>query len=161
MTALEKLWSLVRKDGDCFTWLGHLNNQGSPVMWRRVNETLCPRFALWKSEGKDRPINHVFIRPICDNELCINPEHQVMCSRKEADKEWRMNVSATHRLRTTEANRKKSNVTMTMEKARAIRQRYAECHNAAQVAREFGVRHDHAHKICRNVLWAESSPWAI
>lgn len=161
MNPMEKLQSLCRKDDDCLTWRGHVNNNGQPVMWRRVNGTLCPRFALWLESGRDRAPRHVFMRPSCDNELCINPEHQVLVSRKEASKEWNMNTSAVHRIRTTEANRRRGRSNMTMELARAIRQRYAEVQNAAQVAREFDIRHDHAHKICRNKMWAEVSPWAI
>lgn len=161
MTLADRIRSRCRVDGDCLIWRGCVNNHGTPAGHNRELGNYQPHRILWIESGRPLKRNGVFTHPVCDNDLCIAPKHQVHLTRKEAAKMWQMNGSVAHKLRTTEANRKLPHVKMTMEKARAIRQRYAEIQNAAQVAREFDIRHDHAHKICRNKTWQEVSPWAI
>lgn len=162
MNLAQRIHRRCHLDGECMVWLGCTNNNGLPRGNCREAGSYDPRRVLWVDSGRTLIKNGVFLRPLCDNELCIAPAHQDHRSRKQASKwVWKMNTGIHHRIVTTESNRKRANVKLTMEIARAMRARYAECANAAQVAREFGVKHDHAHKVCRNRAWKEVNPWTI
>jgi hypothetical protein len=60
------------------------------------------------------------------------------------------------------ACRSRGHVRLSLEIARAMRaRRYRKVGNAAQVAREFGLRHAHTHRVLTNQLWKETNPWTI
>ena len=56
--------------------------------------------------------------------------------------------------------RQRAHVVLDEAKVAALRARYAETGNAAQVAREFGIDHAHAHRIVRNKSWRVATPFS-
>lgn len=154
-----------RKDPDtgCIVWAGAVNNSGRPVFRLACCGTRDPRRVLWEAAGLPFVEAHVFIKPAClDGMRCINPEHQKRLTRKQAGR--RPGVKSrgpSHSAAVTRGARNRRNVILSMEIARKMRARYHEIGNAAQVAREFGIAHAHAHRIVRNQMWREPTPWGI
>ena len=122
-----------------------------------------PREVLWKATGRPMRDGYVFARPRCDAR-CILPEHQAYVTRKSqmqrAAKAGRLSAGPAHAAITTVNARRRPTVVNSIEKAKAMRARYAELGDAAQVGREFGVKPNYAHAIVTGRAWREPSPWA-
>jgi hypothetical protein len=150
-------------DTGCLVWAGAVNNCGRPVFRLACCGTRDPRRILWEAQGRPFDPRHVFVEPQCaDGHRCIEPSHQSRMTRRQAARRpGVMSSGARHSAAIVEACRRRPHVRLTLETARAIRARYIETGNAAQVAREFGIGHAHAHRIATNQSWREPSPWAI
>lgn len=154
-----------RKDPDtgCIVWAAAVNNSGRPVFRLACCGTRDPRRVLWEAAGLPFIESHVFIEPKCiDGKRCINPDHQRRMTRRQAGKRPGVKSSGPrHSAAVARGARKRPTSILTMEIARQMRARYHEIGNAAQVAREFGVAHAHTHKVVRNQMWREPTPWGI
>jgi len=156
--------SIVEEDTGCWLWRYCVNcrdGTGVPVATlpgtrkattvRKLSAVVAGR---WLSE---------IVATSCKERLCVAPEHMLPCTRAELArtmvKDGRILTGPTFSARRLAAARAKAHVVMTIEKARAVRARYAEIGNAKAVALEFGLKHDHAHKIIRGKLWREPSPF--
>jgi hypothetical protein len=152
-----------RDDGGCLIWTGAMNSAGLPAARCRAYGSFNARRVLWEQERGPIPRGRVVLTPVCDAR-CVDPQHVECVSRSVMSKrlaaEGRIGGAAFGLLMTPTARRRK-HVKLDMDKARAMRRRHAETGNAAQVAREFGVSHSHAHRVCTGVWWREASPWAI
>ena len=156
-------------DGECWIWTGAFSNRGRKSRGKPVPVFALPnrgglvgaRRIAAQSLGRDLPPGKV-VSTRCGNWQCVNPEHTIVWTREKAAEAAKKRgayptLATAIRLRAARSN---LNVLIDMETARMIRQRYAETGNAAQVAREFGIKHDHAHKIARGKLWAEPNPFS-
>lgn len=148
----------------CLVWRGAINNCGNPVFHLRCCGTRDARRVLWQADGRPFDAGDVFVEPLkcAEGRRCIAPAHQKRMTRREAaGRPGVMSSGPRHSAALTAASRRRKHVRLTMDIARAIRARYHETGNAAQVAREFGIDHAHAHRIARNQAWREASPWSI
>ena len=101
----------------------------------------------------------------CGKRDCVLPEHMrpidsAVIGRVYVERGL-IATGPTFSARKLAAARSKPHVIMSIERARRVRERYAELGNAKAVAAEFGLRHQHVHSIVRNKLWREPSPFAI
>jgi hypothetical protein len=165
MNLAEYVIGRCRRDPDtgCLIWSGAINNCGSPVFRLACCGTRDPRRILWESSGRPFKDGHVFVEPACaDGHRCIEPSHQQrMTRRQSARRPGIMSSGPRHSAALLESSRSRAHVRLNLELVRQIRARYAEIANAAQVGREFGIDHAHAHRICTHQSWREPSPWAI
>ncbi len=154
---------LVEDDG-CWIWTGALNDHGTPSFWLRGADCFGrnARAAAYFCSGGVKVKARVFARPLCD-QRCIRPEHQLYVTRRVAmalaKKAGRLSVGHAHAAAVIAARRKSR--TVTDDVVAAMRQRYATTGNAALVAREFGVHHSYAHRICTYRVRAEGNVFAI
>lgn len=165
MNLAEYVISRCRRDDatGCLIWPGATNNNGTPVFRLACCGMRDPRRILWEAAGLPFNRRHVFVEPQCaDGHRCIEPTHQRrMTRRQSAQRPGLMSSGPQHSAAVLAGLRKRPHVRLTLDIARAIRARYNETGNAAQVAREFGIDHAHAHRIGTNQSWREPSPWAI
>lgn len=167
----ERLFRRSEIEGECWIWQGCLNNRGRdsgggvPCMQlpNRGGSRPARRVAALVA-GKTFRDNQVVVST-CDEPRCVNPDHMRVVSRSEAArlaiKRGTFKKGLPPSARRLAAARSKPHVIASMQLARAIRARYAEVGDALAVSKEFGIKHDHAHKIIRNKLWVEASPFAV
>lgn len=157
--------SIADEDTGCWIWRYCVNCRGGagvpvatlPGTRRNVTVRKLAAIAAGKQLSEA-------VRTSCGERLCVAPEHMVPCTRAEIAR-WMVSAGKVATGPTTSARklasaRARPHVHMTLEKARAIRARYAEVGNAKAVALEFGIGHAHAHRIIRGKLWREPSPFA-
>lgn len=156
--------SIVDEDSGCWIWRLCMNCRGgagvpvASIPGTRRNVTVRKLAAMAAGKTPQEAV-----RTSCGERLCVAPEHMVPTTRAALGA-WMVKLGLIQRGPTRQAKRiaaarAKPHVHMTLEKARAIRARYDEIGNAKAVALEFGVKHDHAHKIIRGKLWREPSPF--
>jgi hypothetical protein len=147
----------------CLVWRGAINNCGIPVFRLACCGTRDPRRILWEAAGLPFKPRLVFVEPHCaEGHRCIEPTHMArMTRRQSAQRPGVMSSGPRHSAAIVAAARRRKHVVLNLGIVREIRARYAECANAAQIAREFGIDHGHAHRICTHRAWREPSPWAI
>ena len=153
--------SKCSRDGNCLTWTMGLHSNGRPVFGLSCCKESDPRMVLWIAAGNERKPGYVFAEPEC-GVLCLEPKHQLYMPRGEAMAlaAARGKMAAGAKWRTAKAMnaaRSRRHVVLNWEKVRAMRARYAETGNAKQVAEEFGVKHQHAHRVVRNQAWREAT----
>lgn len=155
---------VVEDEDGCWVWTGALNDHGTPSFWLRGTQCFArnARAAAYFCSGEVKVKGHVFARPHCD-ERCIRPEHQIYVTRRAAmalaKAAGRLSAGYLHAASVIAARRKNRKVTDDV--VAAMRQRYATTGNAALVAREFGVHHSYAHRICTYRIRAEGNVFAM
>ena len=149
------------EDG-CLLWNGAMRRNGVTHFRLACCGHRNARVVLWEADGRALKRGHVFARPKCDAR-CIWPAHQSYVTRKNqmerAVAAGRVaSGPALSAIRIVQARR--LSTVNSIDKVRAMRARYAEIENAAQVGREFGVSPNYAHQIVTGKAWREPSPWA-
>lgn len=153
----------------CWLWRGAVaGGSGRPIMGTpgdRPRVQLVQR-ALWNASHPGtclRPAQIILMA--CGERRCVNPAHIRIGNRKTAmqlaSARGSLSSGVRHRMAVLSARRKRSHVRLTIELVHAMRSRYAETGNAAQVGREFGIHPAHAHRVVTHRSWREPSPWAI
>lgn len=61
---------------DCIEWTGAINSSGYGITWKDGKTCYAHRVAV--SAPDDSVVLH-----ICDNKICVNPEHLILGSHKE------------------------------------------------------------------------------
>jgi hypothetical protein len=147
-------------DDDCWIWQGALNSTGVPVfMLRALGGTRNVRAVAWLAAGRPLRQGRVFAVPECDSRCC-NPEHMRYVTRREAMRLASARGTLSSGPRHAAAilpSRRASAMLLTAETVRQMRARYESTANAALVAREFGVSHSHAHRVCTHRAWRQPS----
>jgi hypothetical protein len=151
------------EDDGCLLWQGAMSNRNRPVFRLACCGTRDPRVVLWTDDGRVLIDGYVFAPPHCDDR-CIAPAHQRYMTRRQAvqaaARAGRLSSGARHSAAIRTAMRTRPHVVLDEAKVAALRARYAETGNAAQVAREFGIDHTHAHRIVHNKAWRVATPFS-
>jgi len=167
---LEQLAAYVRgrckldSHTGCLLWVGAVSRCGTPVFrLRGFYHSRSPRRLLWEADGRETKDNFVFVKPKCDDR-CIEPSHQHYITRRQAvkmaAKAGLLSSGAKHAVAIRDGCRKRPHVILNEQKVAAMRARYAEVENAAQVAREFGIGHALAWRVVRNKAWRQTTPFS-
>jgi hypothetical protein len=154
----------VIDDGGCLLWQLALNGDGRPVANLRGVGMLDPRRVLYEAAYGPLRRGRLVLTPPCHCR-CVEPSHVETMTRKGLSRrlaaEGRLSSGSVHGVRMRKVARAASHVKLDERKVKALRQRYAETGNAALVAREFGISHSHAHRVCTHVWWRETTPFSV
>jgi hypothetical protein len=150
-------------DGGCLLWRLAVNNDGRPVANLRGFGMLDPRRVMVEAKVGPLPPGRLVLTPAC-HPRCVEPTHAETITRKglaqRLAREGRLASGPLVSARMRKLARSRPHVKLDEDKVRALRQRYAETGNAALVAREFGISHSHAHRVCTHVWWRETTPFS-
>lgn len=159
-----------RRDEDgCWLWLGACNLRGS---------TGIPMMGLRGAQGKTVSVRRVAARvagravgagqkvdAACGKRLCVRPDCMRPLSPRQivrlAVQRGAIKTGQTTSARKLAAARALPHVKVDWPTVRAMRARYQDLGDAKAVGAEFGLRPDHAHRICTHRLWREPSPFAL
>lgn len=151
-------------DGGCLLWTRAVNSDGRPVANLRAVGMIDPRRVLFEARFGPLPPGRLVLTPAC-HPRCVDPAHAETMTRQGLSRrlaaEGRLASGAALSLRMRKVARAHPHVKLDEQKVRALRQRYAETGNAALVAREFGISHSHAHRVCTHVWWRETTPFSV
>lgn len=77
----QKFWSNVEKTEGCWLWKVSINTQGYGNITRQYKKILAHRYSYEQSNGSI-PNGHE-IDHICENKICVKPDHLVAVTRSD------------------------------------------------------------------------------
>lgn len=150
---IEKIYSRIEEDGDCWEWKGAFQSCGATPMIHWGNKVIAVRRLVAIEMGKN--VTGKVVTCSCRNELCVNPDHIMVVTRKQLQvilaKERTYHTSPVRRMRISQIAREKL-AKITYEQAMQIRQ--AEGTQRA-IAAMFGVSQATVNKIKLGVTWQD------
>lgn len=155
---LSRLETHIEEIGDCWEWTGAMqSNAPTPVI--NYNRKAQPvRRALAEAMGK--PITNKLVTCKCRNELCVNPDHLLVVTRKrlqEMVSKERKYTSNPVRMRKL-AEKAREHSKLTTELAAQIREADG---SQREIAARYGVSQSTVSVIKRGVTWRDySNPFA-
>jgi hypothetical protein len=160
---IESILAQCEEVGDCLEWQGRMQNGSPQVYVGRVNGKSRYRTArrVFTELLVCGPI-HPFMRctTTCGNERCLAQEHLKMRTYKQMARiNAKRGLQSTPHARAAIARgrRNRSDVKLSLEKAREIRQSPL---TGVQLAAVYGVNRTLIGAIRRNEIWRESLPGA-
>lgn len=136
----EKFWARVKQGPSCWEWQGACNSSGyGTVAWHGTVFT-AHRVAAWLSgmvsspaaPASSREPTHILHK--CDNRKCCNPEHMVLGSYGDNQRDAYQKARRAQPQGADHVNAK-----LTAEQVQEIRRRYAAGEMQVPLAKEFGV----------------------
>lgn len=169
-----------RIDGDCYLWQLSKTKGGRPV-GRRHKQNVSPQRivyeqmtgkSLWRSGTKLVPNGGTLvpqremlkIAMSCGEPSCCNWRHMRPLTHRDLCRDAFRN--GTNRgliasARYTAPNRKKKHVKLTLEKAREIVSRAASGEPILAIAKDLGIRYQHAWSVARGKSWKDANPFGV
>lgn len=174
---LHRIMGLAKADADgCWIWFGSKNgkvdsggrksNGAIPVMAlpNRGKQGVSTRRIAARIAGI-RLTTDLVVYPVCGKRMCVRPECQRAATRAQitrmAVESGAIETGPRRSARAISAARENPHVVLNMQKAREMRAMHAEGFNCLQVAKHFGVNHQHAWSVIRGRLWREPSPFSV
>lgn len=158
MVLLDRVRRLVIEVGDCWEWQGALQ-WNSPVPVLNYNGKVGP-VRRHIAEELGLPLQGKLATCNCGNQLCVNPEHVVMITRKRLQqriaKDLRRAVNPVRMKKLSDRARAAGK--LTLEQAQAIREAEGK---QREIAARFGVTQATVSAIKRGKTWRDySNPFA-
>jgi hypothetical protein len=75
---IEKFWAKVDKTNTCWLWRGTLNKRGAPVIKLNARKEYSARRISLLIAGVELSPKELVYPRVCDNKLCVNPNHLVV-----------------------------------------------------------------------------------
>lgn len=154
MPTVEEILAKCEPYGECMLWTGGLvHGGGQPRIWVDRKPMSGRRIVFVQARGEI--IEGMRIGLQCGERLCLNPEHlrQMTCSELHKDNYRRRGgLAPSHKAACTASARRRSNNTMNMDIARAIR--YSN-DSASVLAARYDLAKSTVYKVLRNERWAE------
>ena len=147
MSAEERFWSMVKKDGpdSCWEWQGYILRDGYGAFHFQGKRVTASRFA-WILAFGEIPQGMCVLHK-CDNPACVNPRHLFLGTQKDnmhdAVLKWRK--SGPHNGRTK----------LTWPQVDAIRLLFKSGWSTRKLAKLFGVDHKTVWQIRAGKTWKE------
>jgi hypothetical protein len=149
---LTRIRALIEEDGECWTWQGALQTT-SPVPTMNFNGKVSSvrRHIL---EAKGVEANGRLATYSCGNQLCVNPDHVILITRKKLQqrtaKTLNYQINPLRRKRISEKARQHAKITN--EIANQIREASG---TQRQIAAQFGVSQATVSVIRRGLTWQD------
>lgn len=127
---------MIVEVGECWEWRGALQSN-SPVPTMNYKGKVAP-VRRHIAEARGTPLQDKLATHSCGNQMCVNPEHVVLITRKRLQariaRETQHQVNAVRRKRLSDKARKRSKLTLEL----ALEIRAAEG-NQREIAKQYGV----------------------
>lgn len=141
----KRFWSKVDRRGpdECWEWTAATNNGRYPVFFLDGKSESGTRVA-WAITRGIWPPDDMVIYHLCDNSLCINPEHLALVARGKNPM----------RMRHIPRGEASSNATLTS--AQVCFARWMKAHTDitnGELAAVFGVHYQTVSKAVKNITW--------
>jgi hypothetical protein len=155
---IERVRKHIEEIGDCWEWQGAMQSSAPTPMINYKRRCKPVRRVLAEAMGK--PIQGKFVTCKCRNELCVNPDHLLVVTRKRLqemlakERNYQVNPVRMKKL----ADKARRNSKLTVELAAEIRE--AEGTQRAIAAR-YGITQATVSVIKRGKTWRDySNPFA-
>lgn len=137
---------------DCIEWGKHRSEDGYGTLRFNGKMQKAHRVAYCQHHGLDiEAIAGKVIRHTCDNPPCVNPDHLIIGTQKENNRDRAERNRSAHL-----TGEKNGRAKLTAEQVEDIRRRYVKgsriC-NTVTLAKEYGVCQSHISEIVRGVIW--------
>lgn len=146
VTEEERFWARVDKSGDCWLWLGGVNNKGYGFFngGKGYPKTRLAHRVAWSLTHGEELSPSVVIMHKCDNPTCVNPEHLIKGTHLD---------NSTDKIEKGRANQGKRE-RLTAESVFEIKTRYeAGGITQVQLAKEYGISHRQMQYIINGHVW--------
>lgn len=91
---LERILKKIIYEGSCWIWSGAINTDGYPRLYRNGNGNIKGHRYVYESLKGEIPKDFV-VRHVCDNILCLNPDHLIIGTQLDNIKD-RVERKRTH-----------------------------------------------------------------
>ena len=161
-SSIDKFWARVEKTETCWYWKGWKESNGYGKLrlgknQGRIEVVKAHRFA-WQLEHGEVPEGS-FVCHRCDVPNCVNPEHlwlgTCLENIQDMDMKGRRRTTKGYKISRNMKAEKNPHAQITWEIVHAMRARYAEIGNIAQVSREFKRSRASAYFILKGDQWKE------
>lgn len=155
---VKKIYDRCEEYGDCWDWQGAIQSCGSTPMINYKQRVLSVRRLLAEHQGLN--IAGKVVTYKCGNELCVNPEHLQVLTRKKlsqrSTQDLKYHTNPVRMKKLADAARARGK--LSIELARQIREASG---TQREIAARFGVSQATVSVIVRGVTWREySNPFA-
>lgn len=133
----------------CWEWIG-AKGDGGYGMFRFEGKCQAHRVAWEMHNGlipEGEGYHGVCVLHECDNPGCVNPDHLFLGTHSKNMKDKFLKKRDSNR------GSRNPNVTLTKDKVRQIRKRYAEGESQSALGREFGIQQPAVWKIVTHRTW--------
>ena len=153
----DRIRAMIVEVGDCWEWRGALQSN-SPVPTMNYKGKVGP-VRRHIAEERGVPLQGKLATHSCGNQLCVNPDHVILVSRKRLQariaKDVKHQVNAIRRKKISDQARKHSKLTLEL----ALQIRAAEG-TQRQIAAQFGVTQATVSAIKLGKTWRDYlNPW--
>lgn len=155
---VQKIYGRCEEYGDCWEWQGATQSCGSTPMINYKQRVVSVRRLLAEHMGHD--VKGKVVTYDCGNELCVNPAHVQVTTRKKLSKrisvDLKFHTNPVRMKKLSDAARARGK--LTMELANQIREASG---TQREIAARFGVSQATVSVIVRGITWREySNPFA-
>lgn len=145
-----RFWNKVDTSGDCWVWIGALNENGYGVLHNKSGERLAHRFS-YELEHGDGSASGLFILHKCDNPRCVKPAHLFAGTHIDNMTDMRAKGRSSRAPRTPgEAHH---NAKLTDAAVKAIRAAHASGLKFKDIAAQHGISVGNAERVVHRRAW--------
>ena len=155
---IERVQKHIEEVGDCWEWQGAMQSSAPTPMINYKRRCKPVRRVLAEAMGK--AIQGKFVTCKCRNELCVNPDHLLIVTRKRLqemlskERNYTSNPVRNKKL----ADKARLNCKLTVELAAEVREAEG---TQREIAARFGISQATVSVIKRGVTWRDySNPFA-
>lgn len=154
MLNLGRIWSKVqRTEKSCWLWPGLRNPWGYGIAWYQGKQHLAHRLAWENFHGREP--GEKIVMHSCDNPPCVNPDHLILGTRDENNKDMFQKGRGCNPPRHIGESHPQAK--LTKEQAKEVFQRRDNGEPLRVLAEEFGMTEQAVYLIHKGENWASAT----